>query len=250
MARSFAGSISSVITGPTTSTGFSSGVSWSASAWFYPTALPGAGSFAGIFSKRAVGTLFEIFLQNVAGTTGFGAYNGTNFKEFGTISTDQWYHGLAACDGTSAIIYLNGTPAGTDPLDYTSGAGTGDKISIGEDGVGNCFTGRIADCAFWSGVKLTAQEAAALAAGARPNTIRPQSIVIWYPVDGLESPEPDLGSRAYNGVLTGTTAANGPPITLFTPKPPSRFDISAPISILAMQQIGANFSRKVKTIGY
>jgi hypothetical protein len=79
--------------------------------------------------------------------------------------------------------------------------------------------GQLADFAIWS-VLLTAAEASALAKGARPNTIRSASLVNWWPLGGIQSPEPDLSGNKNNGTLTGTAPAFGPPIAPFTPRWP------------------------------
>ena len=89
------------------------------------------------------------------------------------------------------------------------------------------WDGLIADVAVWS-VILTAGEAAALRAGARPYNIRQAALTGYWPLDGLSSPEPDLSGFSNNGTLNSApTLAAGPPIALFTPRAPQL--ISPPI---------------------
>jgi Concanavalin A-like lectin/glucanases superfamily len=45
--------------------------------------------------------------------------------------------------------------------------------------------------------------------GVHPIRIRPNNIVLYMPLDGIASPEPDYSGNAYNGTLTGTTLGIG-----------------------------------------
>jgi hypothetical protein len=149
----------------------------------------------------------------------------TNSSQVATAGT--WYH--AALVGTinvsiAWLIYINGvlntTTAATN--NATDGAG----VKIGGDNFSQPFPGQLADTAFWK-VQLTALEIAGLAQGMRPSTVRPASLIAYYPIDGLQSPEPDLGGGAFNLTVTGTTAAFGPPLAPFTPRWPQMLAVAA-----------------------
>jgi hypothetical protein len=69
--------------------------------------------------------------------------------------------------------------------------------------------GALSDVAIWN-VILTAREMLELSLGRRAGTIRPESIVSYWPLGGTESPEPDLSVNANYGTLTGTKFAFDP----------------------------------------
>jgi hypothetical protein len=108
---------------------------------------------------------------------------------------------------------------------------TGIGAYLSSTNVVNPAKATLADVAIWN-VDLTAFEISALAKGARPNIIRPASLVAWWPLDGLQSPEPDLSRNAKNGTLTGTAAAFGPPYAPFTPRWPQI--ILPPVSLFTL----------------
>lgn len=113
----------------------------------------------------------------------------------------------------------------------------------------NPFPGLIADVAFWN-VALTAAEFAALGVGARPYTIRPLALVGYWPVTGIQSPEPDFSGLNNNGTVTGTVNASGPPFMFFTPRWPQRETPIPPVAIPELQNFNAFVGRKVAVIGY
>jgi hypothetical protein len=82
---------------------------------------------------------------------------------------------------------------------------------------GQALQGNMADTALWN-VVLSATEIAALAKGIRPPQVRPAALIGYWPLDGLQSPEPDLSGNRNNGTLTGTVNAFGPPIRPITPR--------------------------------
>jgi hypothetical protein len=141
-----------------------------------------------------------------------------------SLTAGVWSNVIATyIDSPGLNAYVNGVSDGftgsTTPL-ATSGNPTtiGALYSSGSPSL--FFNGMIADVGMWN-VILAAGEIAALAAGARPYTIRPGSLVGYWPLDGLASPEPDLSGNANNGTLTGTAlGASGPPLMMFTPRWP------------------------------
>jgi hypothetical protein len=141
-----------------------------------------------------------------------------------------WAHCAATFTNSTITAYLNGGNSGSGantvnpPSGYTvANAGARDANSS----TANFLAGSIADTAIWT-VALTASEISALANGARPNTIRPANLIFWWPLGGIQSPEPDLSGKANNGTLTGTAPAFGPPIMQFTPRWPQLVFSAAP----------------------
>lgn len=144
-----------------------------------------------------------------------------------TFAANTWYRGVAtyASGGGWAIYATGASPSSGTMVE----ALTNTPLQIGnQTNFSESWSGALADVAVWN-VVLSAAEAASLVQGARPFTIRPKSLIGYWPVDGLQSPEPDLSGNANNGTLTGTALAPGPPFALFTPRWPQLAPISAPV---------------------
>jgi hypothetical protein len=161
------------------------------------------------------------------------------------MSTSIWYHCLATYDGSSTIaVYVNGVSDGTAAASGTilNGAAHFYIGAIpntgGSPNPEDFFPGTVADAAVWNTL-LSASEITALAKGARPINIRSGSLKGWWPLDGLQSPEPDLSGNKNNGTLTGTNPAFGPPIAPFTPRWPQFTPsmMSPPSIFILMPQI-------------
>jgi hypothetical protein len=141
------------------------------------------------------------------------------------MSTGTWYHAVSTYDQTAWKTYLNGTLLSNinevanpwSPLVTNTGKNIGNLAGWG------IMAGSVAECTVWSDITLTQLEVTALANGARPSMIRPKSLRFWYPLDGLQSPEPEISGAGFSTTgmtLTGTNPAFGPPIMQFTPRWP------------------------------
>jgi hypothetical protein len=157
-------------------------------------------------------------------------------------SANVWHSFYGDYDGAHWNILIDGTTSGQTTSAFgPAGGGTVDPL-IGADsnnGTAQSFwPGRLADMAIWS-TNLTALEQNALSKGARPFTVRPKSLLSYWPLGGLQSPEPDLsGVNKNNGTLTGTNPAFGPPIAQFTPRWPQFFpSMMSPSPFVLMPQI-------------
>ena len=228
MARSFNGTTDKIdcgtgVTAPTPAV--------SISAWVYMTSLtPAYSSVYGRVNSADFHSVHQILVKStghigyfvaVVGVASFLVDPGTN-----AISTGSWHHVALTCNpslGGPLTGFLDGLSDGTQSRAAdTIGTSFGTNhtcIGFDDSAAGRNLGGRIADAAMWN-VVLTAAEIKALAVGARPNMIRPANLLHWLPLDGLQSPEPDLSGFANNGTLTGTTIAPGPPIMPFTPRWP------------------------------
>jgi len=224
MARSFNGSSDIITLGalPVCRT-----TNFSFAFWFWLNAAPSAGSYFTFFNFNSSALAFYI-----KDTLKFAFYPGNTFASFNqssdpwtassAISAASWNHvAVVASGGTSATLYTNGAQNGS-ALSYGASGGSATVTSslIGNDnsGLGRFWNGRVADLFFIDAV-LTPLEIAALARGIRPASIRPKvSSLNWWPLDGLQSPEPDLSGNKNNGTLTGTSLAFGPPVTMITPR--------------------------------
>jgi Concanavalin A-like lectin/glucanases superfamily len=139
----------------------------------------------------------------------------------GTMSIDVWNHFCCKYDGSSVFLYGNGSlvQSASGPSSLYASPATYKLGRRGDYGPGNeaNWPGNLAEANIWN-VSLNAGEVAALAAGVKPNRVRPNSLKRYWPLWGLASPEPDLSSFAGNATLTGTAQANHAPVTLFTPR--------------------------------
>lgn len=136
----------------------------------------------------------------------------------GNTGPSTWVHVAGVIESaTSRTPYLNGIAGatGTDSrnpalAETTVGTGSGQ-----ERGFAN--TGHLAEAAIWS-VGLSAAEIAALAAGVPPRLIRPESLWGYWPIWGVDSPEPDLSGNQRSLTVTGTlTRSNHAPIVIRMP---------------------------------
>lgn len=101
------------------------------------------------------------------------------------LVADAWNHacGVFVSD-TDRRVFLNGNKD-TDSTDIDPGFANHDETRLGTslDAPNSFFTGRMAECGMWN-VALTDAEAGALAAGATPLMVRPESLVGYWPLHG------------------------------------------------------------------
>lgn len=123
----------------------------------------------------------------------------------GSTVPSTWHHIAGTfASSSSRVVWLDGTPRNTNTTAVTlSGI---DRVTIGSrvsaSVMGNFMNGRIAEAAVWN-VVLTADELASLAAGFKPSRIRPQNLVFYAPLYGVDSPE-------QNWIGTSCTLTNAP----------------------------------------
>jgi hypothetical protein len=227
MARSFNGSSDHIDL--STSNTLNPTPSYSMSAWFI---CPFVNAYNPVLAKGGAGNGFNLYVKSnktLAVYSGGTSYDGTGSQVCGT----GWNHVAVTINSTSLVIvsYLNGVVDFTSSGAFNTNDGNGTKaLEIGGDGGGgHLYGGTIADVAVWNAV-LSSAEVIALSKGARPHTIRPLSLVAFWPLDGLQSPEPDLSGGVFNGTLTGTAKAFGPPLAPFTPRWPQFTFVAAPVT--------------------
>jgi hypothetical protein len=158
-----------------------------------------------------------------------------------TLTAGVWYHIGLAYDSINGLkTYVNGVSDGTaGGVGTISSATVAFRLGYDPQTAGRHFPGTIADGALWN-TNLTTAEFLALSKGARPGTIRPGSLMVWQPLDGIQSPEPDLSGNKKNGTLTGTAPAFGPPIVPFTPRWPQAFPPAAAPTFNPAWALGKN----------
>jgi hypothetical protein len=237
MARSFNGSTDELI-----SSSIAIPVAATMAIWVKPITLPSG--YQTVCGYGGANDYFVIHLKS----TGNAAYY--CFSVTGGIHVDPgtatytlnaWTHTAITYDSINNLLtYANGISDGTNNLGFGN-LGQADSplgAALGYDTTtpGRHLNGVMADFGYWN-TALTVAEIRALANGARPGNIRPQNLLCWQPLDGLQSPEPDLSGKKNNGTLTGTTAAFGPPLMQFTPRWPQ---FTAPVAAVVTPSYGFN----------
>jgi hypothetical protein len=218
MARSFNGTSDFINLG--NSAALNPTGNFSVSSWIYPTNISPQ-SWVLARDDATLGRSFAFGMEG-GGVISLQINGGASSLGGVTATANVWQQwGVAgSAGGTSWVGYKNGvagTTAGTSaPASTTGNTTIGERTFSGFNGF---WPGRIADVGFWN-ITLTAAEMVALAQGARPYTIRPASLLGYWPIYGLVSPEPDLSGNARNGTVTGTTFAFDPPIMMSTPRWP------------------------------
>lgn len=137
-------------------------------------------------------------------TSGTGAVTDTST----TFSANTWAHGAAVFTSTtSRTVYLNGGGSSTSTTSNDPSAANFDTTNIGcinnSSGRSTYFDGRLAEVGVWS-VALTAAEVASLAKGISPLSVRPGSLIAYWPLIGNASPEIELRNR-YEMTVSGAT---------------------------------------------
>lgn len=131
-----------------------------------------------------------------------------------TASLSTWYNVILTYDGsTVAKASVNGALQ-TNTYAQNRSLPNGTTLTLGRGGAFNSlfFAGRLADLVIWKGVVLTANQIKAIAAGANPVMTNPGGIVLYLPLLGADSPEPDYSGSRRSGTLTGTATALHPPV--------------------------------------
>lgn len=157
----------------------------------------------GISRNAGNGNLTFNAFSNPSGASELDANTGP------VLAAGTQYTGLAVFNGTTATCYTNGA----NPVSVSVAMpGVGNTVAtIGALDISGAFLSipnqlvLIAEAAVWT-VALTAAEALALAAGYAPYLIRPQSLYGYWPILGVQSPEPDLSMNSRSMTLNGTPA--------------------------------------------
>ena len=210
MARSFNGSSDRITIG----TGFTPSEPLTVAAWIYLTSTPTTGAMI-LCSVTTNG--FNFYPNHSLKLTADHTDTAALATGIGTVTLNTWQHvAFSYSSGHDWKLYLNGAVDNSGNNAQSIG---GQPYAIGYSAHDNnyYFSGNIADVAVWSAI-LTDSEVASLNRGVRPYMVRQKSLSLYYPLDGISSPEPDLSSNAYSGTLSGTALASGPPVTLFSPK--------------------------------
>ena len=139
-------------------------------------------------------------------------------------SADEWHRFLITYDYSSTandpLMYLDGISQTVTETAVPSGtklSDVGDLVIGNRPSANRVWGGRLAEPNIWN-VILNPDEILADARRVPPLRIRPDNLVFYPPVWGIQSPEPNFRGNRAAGTVTGTARVNHPPITPFTPK--------------------------------
>ena len=121
-------------------------------------------------------------------------------------STGTLTHAAAVfASDTSRSAYINGGSKATDTTSAAIPSGldtTGIATFLYSSGPFELLDGTIGEAAIWT-AELSDAEVAALARGVSPLNIQPGSLWAYWPLLGVDSPEPDQSGNSRNLTLTG-----------------------------------------------
>lgn len=127
-----------------------------------------------------------------------------------TVNTGSWNAGVAVYNSnTDRRAYLNGDAANKGSNASSSTFPVMTKTEIGASGATSLlWNGQLAEIAVWN-VALSEEEILLHYQGISPHFIRPANLVLYVPINGSSSPEPDKFSTTgftVSGATAGTTA--------------------------------------------
>jgi hypothetical protein len=131
------------------------------------------------------------------------------------FSANTWHHACGVfVTNSSRTAYIDGGSAVNETTAVSTPTGL-DTTSIGRvlvSGAGtNYMSGRIAEVGIWD-VALDAAEVAALGKGVAPPLIRPQSLIAYWPLFGLDASELDRWKNKYDMTVTGAVKGEHRPM--------------------------------------
>jgi hypothetical protein len=208
MARTFNGTSDKITVANTSTLGITVG------AWFKTTSASAAACIIDSDTGAAGGRNFQFRIGSgkLQAITFTGATPVTT-TGVTTINGGGWFHGAITIPTSGVVtVWVNGVSDKTSAsAGWNVSAGTGTWFGTHNNGASQFFAGTIAEAFIFNSAVLTANQLAALAAGMPVSHLGPSH---YWPLWGGDSPEPDLGTATHsNGTLTGTTAANGPPVS-------------------------------------
>jgi hypothetical protein len=129
------------------------GLSWTAEAWIYPTALPTSSARIMTASGGLAADKFSIVLGSNSRISVGYASGGIGGTAADAVSLNTWTHVRATVDsGATATIYINGVQTSTGAVTGSVGG----NFAVGNDVLGATgkrpFLGRVADVALYNSV--------------------------------------------------------------------------------------------------
>lgn len=136
------------------------------------------------------------------------------------FTVDTWFHAAAVfTSATDRAAFINGGSKGTNATSRTPAGINRTAIGFQDNAAASrAFaqggTGSLAEVGIWNAA-LTDAEIAALATGLSPLSIRPASLIGYWPLIGNNSPENNLVSNTSKMTLVGAPSASAHPRLLY-----------------------------------
>lgn len=198
--------------------------------WYKPASLQ-SGTVFGLGKTGGSGYLALGMLATGKAFAENGA--GTDSSSTASLTTGAWHHIGVKSTGTKWTVYLDGV-AGSE---IAAGANTGlTAVTIGGLVINGSRTsfqkGEVAHAAAWAGVALTTAQFKELFEGKNPYNLERSSLVSYYPLTTIESPQKSYKGE-YGAELT-VGAAAGTGTTEPTVEAPEEGEKEASTAVLSM----------------
>lgn len=139
-----------------------------------------------------------------------------------TPSRGSWHHIVVTYDGNSTAnkptVYIDGLSVSVTTNAAPSGlpisAGTQSNVAnIGNNGAFNrTWDGFLAHFSYYPNIILSAADAFTLASGVNPLLVRPDSLTLYYPLDGINSPEMNMVGAPTTSIVGVKLGISDPPV--------------------------------------
>lgn len=161
-------------------------------------------------------------LANSTTNLNFALYDGVSNPEAVASSFEftsaTWYNVVGTYNGSAIRVIVDASTSASTNTTINPGNQTS-SFFIGRwpnGGGGDYSPVTVGELALWN-VVLSSSEIDAYSNGVSPNFIRRTALVLYLPLWGLASPEPDLSGNKNNGTVTGAVLADHAPIGSYTP---------------------------------
>lgn len=221
---------------------FTGAAAFSASLWINGTTT--ASNYVVLGKSLNSGNFTGWYLLTIGSTKHFSVilqFSGSAFIEVDGNTTNildgNWHNlvfsytgnGLASginlyVDGALQSVTVSGNNLGGNSI-----ANIANLCIASRNGGGLSFTGSISEVCVWSGVALTGGNATSLTTQLA-STVQPTAIVGYWPLRGVQSPEPDISTTL--GVNGGTANGNSGTINgtaTASAKPPALVYLTSPV---------------------
>src|SRR5579859_2549355 len=136
-----------------------------------------------------------------------GASTTYNFTSLANISTSAWSALSFGRDASHGYGYLNGSGQTISVGNTPSANGHNVSLAASATCTSGGYTGQMAEVFFYKGLstQLTMFEYSALSNKIPPLFVRRTLLVGYFPLLGIQSPEPDWSGNKNNGTVTNAT---------------------------------------------
>lgn len=218
MARSFNSTTPDYFT---TNSAVITGTPFTYAAWVNLTSVTTSQQVMTIVNNAVETDKFQLYISN----TGLGAFQARSVAAgtpqavtSGALSANTWHHvGATSVSASSRYAYLDGVQGTQNTVHCIPQGLNFTAIGMDRDSTpGNPLNGLIAEVAIWNEA-LSSVEMSALSRGVSPMAVRRSALVAYWPLWGIDSPEPSVISGSFSMSATGSPSrGNHAPVGLFS----------------------------------